>query len=361
MSDTKPTHARGPGGVDLSQDGLQSLLGLPAGSVPLYTPPGFTPATLDDLIIHWPGTFNPTLGAGYAAPAGAIGVSAVAGIAWFHPLAGSPTTWIQMGTVWQLVAQYPELAALEAQASQLVTGFFASGVVAFPNFAALANNQTLLVGGKTFEAEAVLPFVPVAGRVTVDCQGLTTEQDIALAFQAAINGEPTCTVGALVPPVAGQLALLALAAGTAQNIPITGTLPGNFAGMAGGSDSLAASYPTLAAMVLAAPKTVNPQTGTTYQPTLLDAYEGGRQLTTLDNPAPITVTLPLEATVPFIATYGAPCLNFGQKGAGKVTFVAEGAGSVVPAATPSIAAQNGAVSAIPMGGGVWLLIGALSA
>ena len=108
-------------------------------------------------------------------------------------------------------------------------------------------------------------------------------------------------------------------------------------------------------------KTINAQTGTTYQPTLADAYEGGRQVTTLDNAAPVTVTLPLEATVPFVATYGCCALNFVQKGAGKVSYVAEAGGSIVPAATPSHSSQNTAVAALPMGAGVWRLVGALGA
>ena len=108
-------------------------------------------------------------------------------------------------------------------------------------------------------------------------------------------------------------------------------------------------------------KTINPQTGAAYQPTLADAYEGGRQLVTLANAAPIIVTLPAEGVVAFAAIYGVPCLNFQWKGAGKPTFVAGAGATLSPAATPSIAAAGQVVSAILVAPSTWILVGALGA
>ena len=224
---TKPTHARGPGGVAL------------AGASP-PTPPvtGFVPLVL------WPGTFDPTVGDGYAADPGTIGVSAVAGIAWLKPLAGGPTTWIQLGTVWQLVARFPEIQALcliepalVPAMPALVYGVHAAGEIAFPAFADLADNQTVIVGGITYEVQKTGGYVHTLGTVTVDCTACTDENSVAIAFGHAIDTTPGSTVEAS-GPVGALLTLGANLPGPAGNVPITGTVPADFGGMSGGADPI---------------------------------------------------------------------------------------------------------------------------
>jgi hypothetical protein len=254
MSDTRATHTRGPGGVQASGGGtnpaITSLLGLPAGSVPKVVPPGFAAATLDDLIIHWPGTFDPTVGDGYAAPAGAIGVSAVSGIAWFHPLAGSPTNWIEMGDVWQLALRLPHITELVLKLPELAHGVPATGTVEFP--VAVANNQTLTIGGITYEAMATaLGFVPTGGTVVVvDCTACGSANDIAVAFGHAIDTQGTSTVAAS-GPVGAVLTLTAQTAGYTGNVPITGTIPAVFAGMVGGLDPVSDLAPVVSNLQVA--------------------------------------------------------------------------------------------------------------
>lgn len=171
-----------------------------------------------------------------------------------------------------------------------------------------------------------------------------------------------------IDSVTQQLTMYSAACGADLNDPLFagymgGTATGFHvvyqAGAASPLDTILTDVDALRTLLGRSAKTVNPQTGPTYQPTLDDAYEGGRQLTTLDNANPITVALPLETTVPFRATYTCPALPFVQKGAGKVTYVAEAGGSIVPAATPSHSGVDTEVRAVPVGGDVWRLIGFL--
>ena len=217
---TKPTHTRGPGGVAL------------AGAVPPPPPvTGFVP------LISWPDGFNPTAGAGYPAPAGAVGaVDDLAGNAWFHPLGNSPTKWIRMDTLWQLAARFPQLAELALNLPQLVDGVQATGAVSF-GFVDLADNQTLIVGGFTYEVQKTLGYVHTPGTITVDCRACVDANSVAIAFGHAIGIQPGSTVTAS-GPVSAELSLLAQTPGPAGNVPIVGTVPGDFGGMAGGADPI---------------------------------------------------------------------------------------------------------------------------
>lgn len=233
---TKPTHARGPGGVALALPVMP-----PSPSVPL---------------IVWPGTFDPTVGDGYPAAPGAIGYSLVAGIAWIHALANAPNTWVNVDTLWQLVeraealadlvtnispitAQLEALAAFEAALAAamapLVEGVASAGSVTFPAFALLADNQTLTVGGFTYEVQKTGGYVYTVGTVTVDCRACTDANSVAIAFGHAIGVQVGSTVSAS-GPVGAVLSLAAMAPGDGGNIPITGTIPATFLGMSGGAN-----------------------------------------------------------------------------------------------------------------------------
>lgn len=231
---TKPTHTRGPGGVAL------------AGAVPPPPPvTGFVP------LISWPDGFNPTAGAGYPAPAGAVGVvDDLAGNAWFHPLGNSPTKWIRMDTLWQLAARFPQLAELALNLPQLVDGVQATGAVSF-GFVDLADNQTLIVGGFTYEAQRTLGYVHTPGTITVDCRACVDANSVAIAFGHAIGIQPGSTVTAS-GPVSAELSLLAQTPGSAGNVPIVGTVPGDFGGMSGGADPIVGLSPLVQTLQAAA-------------------------------------------------------------------------------------------------------------
>ena len=100
--------------------------------------------------------------------------------------------------------------------------------------------------------------------------------------------------------------------------------------------------------------TLNAQTGTTYTLVITD---NGR-LVTLSNPAAITLTVPLNATVAFAT--GA-IINVQQIGAGQVTI--QGASGVTitstgaTATTPKTRAQYSAASIIKTGTDSWTVIG----
>ena len=110
-----------------------------------------------------------------------------------------------------------------ASIAALVSGVNATGSVTFPTFANLVNGDTLIIGGQTFTAWAsggapTAPYVDVRS-------GVASAQDVAVAFAAAINAEPTNTTTAGAP-VAGVMRWTAKTQGTAGNVIPTGTLVG---------------------------------------------------------------------------------------------------------------------------------------
>jgi len=150
---TQPTHTGGPGGVALAKAAA-------ASGVPL---------------VLWDGMFDPTVDAGYAAPAGAIGVSADAGIVWFHPMAGSPTTWINMANVWQLVATgFDNLIALLRICNDLF-----SLTATLPQSSTLSENST--VWDIPVDAEA-------SGAFVVRAHLLGLGSDPSAYYRLRING-----------------------------------------------------------------------------------------------------------------------------------------------------------------------------
>jgi len=236
---TKPTHARGPGGVALASAG---------------PPPPPAPA-----LILWPDGFDPTVGAGYSAPAGTIGISGTGGIGWIRPQGyTNAQTWIKLTDAWKvtvnlqpimsmlvdLASKQTSLDSLAGIASEivpampaLVGGVPATGEIAFPAFADLADNQTVIVGGFTYEVQKTGGYVHTVGTVTVDCRACTDENSVAIAFGHTIGIQPGSTV-AVSGPVGALLSLLAQTPGPAGNVPITGTVPADFGGMAGGADPI---------------------------------------------------------------------------------------------------------------------------
>ncbi len=100
---------------------------------------------------------------------------------------------------------------------------------------------------------------------------------------------------------------------------------------------------------------INAQTGTSYCLTLRDMY----RLVTLDNVAPITVTVPAHDEVLF--PVGAQ-IDVLQVGDGKVTFTASGAATLHSRdGNLSIAAKSVGVSLVQRSENVWELIGDLVA
>ena len=130
------------------------------------------------------------------------------------------------------------LSALAAKASQLTIGYAASGTVTFPAQAAIANGQTLLVGGVTFVAW--VSGAVLGGGTVVDLRTLTTSDQVGNAYAAAANANALCTVVATGP--LSKVTYTEKTPGTAGNVAITGTLPGTFNGLSGGRDSLASLY-----------------------------------------------------------------------------------------------------------------------
>lgn len=104
-------------------------------------------------------------------------------------------------------------------------------------------------------------------------------------------------------------------------------------------------------------RTINRQTGTSYQIALTDESTLCA-LVTLDNINPVTVTVPLHSTTAF--GIGA-VIHLQQIGSGQVTFVPEGSVQLNPASTLKISAQWKSVSLVQIEEDVWSLIGSLSA
>jgi hypothetical protein len=104
-------------------------------------------------------------------------------------------------------------------------------------------------------------------------------------------------------------------------------------------------------------ESVNAQTGTTYTPVLTDA----KQMVTLNNASAITVTIPPASSVAYTA---GSKIDFIQKGAGQVTFVA-GSGVTIrsngaTSASPKLTSQYSAATAWYEGSDVWYIVGGLS-
>jgi hypothetical protein len=99
---------------------------------------------------------------------------------------------------------------------------------------------------------------------------------------------------------------------------------------------------------------INQQTGITYTLSLTDVGN----LIVLTNAAPIAVTIPTEALVPFLMGI---TIDLIQGGAGKVTFSGAGVTIKSKASNKSIGAQNVAVSLIKESTDTWYLIGDLIA
>jgi hypothetical protein len=98
---------------------------------------------------------------------------------------------------------------------------------------------------------------------------------------------------------------------------------------------------------------VNPQVGTTFTPAITDAFK----LVTLSNASPITFTIPLNASVPFVVGTRIDCV---QLGAGKVTFACAGTLNS-KGANKSISAQYVGVTIVKTATDTWVLIGDLIA
>ena len=102
-------------------------------------------------------------------------------------------------------------------------------------------------------------------------------------------------------------------------------------------------------------QSINAQTGTTYTSV---ATDGNNTLVTLANASAISVTIPLNSSVPMpVGTI----LNFAQTGAGQVTL--SGASGVTVTSTgatasaPKTRVQYSAASAIQTSANNWLVIG----
>lgn len=116
------------------------------------------------------------------------------------------------------------------------------------------------------------------------------------------------------------------------------------------------SHQAASTSVAANTKTINPQTGTNYQPVLGDA--GLDKLITMNNAAASTLTIPTNATTAFpVGTV----IEFSQIGAGQVTITP--AGGVVINGDPGlkIAARYGFASLVKIATDTWLATGRLSA
>jgi len=91
----------------------------------------------------------------------------------------------------------------------------------------------------------------------------------------------------------------------------------------------------------------NAQTGTTYTAVLLDA----NKLTTLSNAAAVTVTIPLQSSVVWVAN---TVLRYTNLGAGTVTFV--GAGGVTVTNVAATLAQYASADLIRTGSDAWTVL-----
>jgi len=102
-------------------------------------------------------------------------------------------------------------------------------------------------------------------------------------------------------------------------------------------------------------RTINGQTGTTYTFLLTDAGN----ICSFNNASPVTVTVPLNASVAFpIGTQ----IDVVQSGAGKVTFAPSGAVDLRSVSSfKSLSAQNAGGTLIKFGTDNWWLIGSLIA
>jgi hypothetical protein len=102
---------------------------------------------------------------------------------------------------------------------------------------------------------------------------------------------------------------------------------------------------------------IQAETGTTYTPVLAD----NGKLITLTNASPITLTIPLNASVAY--PVGAQ-LNMAQMGAGQVTVSGAGGVTVVStgatAATPKTRAQYSTLTAVQTSTDNWLVMGDIS-
>ena len=97
---------------------------------------------------------------------------------------------------------------------------------------------------------------------------------------------------------------------------------------------------------------LNPQTGTTYSIAVVDAGA----IVSLDNANPILVTLSTDATIAYPLYYSTQCW---RKGAGKVTFVAEGGATVLieRVGCLSLPLTNSVCTVTKVAANTWLLSG----
>lgn len=237
---TKPTHARGPGGVALAlpvapPSPSPKVWPVPNGWSPRYDP--LTTPGLGDLAI-WENGQD-------------------AYIRCFLNL-GDQNDWVKLSTLQDFADEannilntaslFQQLAALAQVQPYITQGLYATGLVTFPAFALLADNQTLTVGGFTYEVQKTGGYVYTVGTVTVDCRACSDANSVAIAFGQAIGIQVGSTVSASGPDGA-DLSLAAMAPGDAGNVPITGTIPAIFLGMSGGADPIVALSPAVAALL----------------------------------------------------------------------------------------------------------------
>lgn len=217
---TQPTHTAGPGGVALAR-------AAGAAGVPL---------------LIWSGSFDPTV-SGATAPGGTVGLNVDSGKAWIRSQSFGPSTdyWIDLDVVWTVAQNLGpiqgNLVAFSNHVREFVAGVAATGLISFPDQASLADNQFLAVGGVTYDVQKTDGFVPVAGRVPIDCRAATTAQSVALLFSAAISAQSGSTVSA-GDSTDGTLTLGAKVAGGAGDLPIVTTLEATYAGMSGGANPI---------------------------------------------------------------------------------------------------------------------------
>ena len=128
--------------------------------------------------------------------------------------------------------------------SIVLSGAAATGTITWVAKASLHDNKTLVVGGKTFEAQVTGGFVATGGGVIpIDFTACTTAQTVAVAAMTEINATSgiTVTVGY---PASGASGITATSVGIAGNVAISGTVSDDgvvHTGMSGGYAPLLSS------------------------------------------------------------------------------------------------------------------------
>ena len=201
--------------------------------------------------------------------------------------------------------------------------------------------STLTTKGDTFVATASAAVTRLA--VGTNGQVLTADSTQTKGIKWA-----TPSTGSVTSVTAGT----GLSGGT---ITTTGTIAIDTATTVDKTTAQTLTNKTLTDPVIT--KSFNAQTGTTYTTVIADA----KQIVTLNNASPVTVTIPPSSSVAYTA--GSE-INFIQKGAGQVTF-AQGSGVTIlstgaTSSAPKLKSRYSSATAWYEGSNVWYIVGDLS-